>query len=403
MQITKSTFDGSGRIHLGSAYLNDNKDSDKKVYGRGQVVNVFFDGTGNNYFNANKRPGEESSYGNDKSNIARMWESIDGDKGQSLSVYVEGIGTKRGQSDSGFMGGGFGLGEYGVEKRVYGAFDDIKKKINELGVKLPNVLTLNVFGFSRGAAAARYFVHLVNTEPQRFDSVGIPRSTTRVVVNFVGLFDCVTKIGVSVKNDVEKFGQKFYSGYASKVFHLRAGDEFRANFPVTDIQSAKGSCKGYELIIPGSHSDVGGGYAAGVASETKVLLRGDAFLGFMYEKGWYQPKHKLSDTAWRRNVIGSYQRVGLAIMTDKAEQYSGIQYPAYLTNEPNGAHDEPVRVLMGILRPIAKNESKSEYKLEEWGGKQRATWFREYYLHMSCDQGGIHGVTGDFKRELISG
>ena len=192
-------------------------------------------------------------------------------------------------------GGGFGLGEYGVEKRVYGAFDDIKKKINELGVKLPNVLTLNVFGFSRGAAAARYFVHLVNTEPQRFDSVGIPRSTTRVVVNFVGLFDCVTKIGVSVKNDVEKFGQKFYSGYASKVFHLRAGDEFRANFPVTDIQSAKGSCKGYELIIPGSHSDVGGGYAAGVASETKVLLRGDAFLGFMYEKGWYQPKHKLSD------------------------------------------------------------------------------------------------------------
>ena len=177
MQITKSTFDGSGRIHLGSAYLNDKKDSDKKVYGRGQVVNVFFDGTGNNYFNANKRPGEESSYGNDKSNIARMWESIDGDKGQSLSVYVEGIGTKRGQSDSGFMGGGFGLGEYGVEKRVYGAFDDIKKKINELGVKLPNVLTLNVFGFSRGAAAARYFVDLVNTEPQRFDSVGIPRST----------------------------------------------------------------------------------------------------------------------------------------------------------------------------------------------------------------------------------
>ena len=176
MQITKSTFDGSGRIHLGSAYLNDKKDSDKKVYGRGQVVNVFFDGTGNNYFNANKRPGEESSYGNDKSNIARMWESIDGDKGQSLSVYVEGIGTKRGQSDSGFMGGGFGLGEYGVEKRVYGAFDDIKKKINELGVKLPNVLTLNVFGFSRGAAAARANP---STRPSRTRVPGVHGCTSR--------------------------------------------------------------------------------------------------------------------------------------------------------------------------------------------------------------------------------
>ena len=402
MQITKSTFDGSGRIHLGSAHLNDKKDSDKKVYAKGQVVNVFFDGTMNNYYNANKRPGEDSSYGNDKSNVARMWESIDKQDNQSMSVYIEGIGTKRGQPDSGFAGGGFGRGEYGVAERVYGAFGDIKKKLDQRGIK-SQVLTLNVFGFSRGAAAARYFVHLVHSEPQRFDNVGLPRSTTQVRVNFVGLFDCVTKIGAFVSNDVEKFGQRFYSGYANKVFHLRAGDEFRSNFPVTDIQSAKGSCNGYEFMIPGSHSDVGGGYQAGVESETKVLLRGDAFLGFMYEKGWYQPKHKLSDTAWRRNVIGSYQRVGLAIMTDKAEQYSGIQYPASLTSEPNGTHDEPVRALMKILRPIAKGESRSIYKLEDWNGVDRAKWFHEYYLHMSCDQGGVHIVTGDFKRELIAG
>ena len=144
-------------------------------------------------------------------------------------------------------------------------------------------------------------------------------------------------------------------------------------------------------------------YPTRVVSETKVLLRGDAFLGFMYEKGWYQPKHKLSDTAWRRNVIGSYQRVGLAIMTDKAEQYSGIQYPASLTSEPNGTHDEPVRALMKILRPIAKGESRSIYKLEDWNGVDRAKWFREYYLHMSCDQGGVHIATGDFRRELIAG
>ena len=364
------------------------------------VVNVFFDGTGNNYFNANQKPGEDSSYGNDFSNIARMWDAIKGHTKQCSSVYIEGIGTKRGQQDSGLIGGGLGWGEYGVEKRTKSAFYEIIKKISN---QEPTILTLNVFGFSRGAAAARYFVHLSNTEPNRFYEAGLSRQTTKIYINFVGLFDCVTKVGASARNDVDIYGQRFRSNYAKKVFHLRAGDEFRSNFPVTDIQSAKGSCNGYEFMIPGSHSDVGGGYQAGVESETKVLLRGDAFLGFMYEKGWYQPKHKLSDTAWRRNVIGSYQRVGLAIMTDKAEQYSGIQYPASLTNGPNGTHDEPVRALMKILRPIAKGESRSVYKLEDWNGVDRAKWFREYYLHMSCDQGGVHIATGDFRRELIAG
>jgi hypothetical protein len=66
-------------------------------------VNLFFDGTLNNYFNVETRDqavidrhgGKETSYDNALSNVARMWDSLDKERdGPDLGVYVEGNCSK---------------------------------------------------------------------------------------------------------------------------------------------------------------------------------------------------------------------------------------------------------------------------------------------------------------------
>lgn len=136
-------------------------------------------------------------------------------------------------------------------------------------VMIPHYVTLNVFGFSRGAAAARNFVHLANTQPELFKNAELdkdwnfaknnPSKQNGVSVNFVGLFDTVASYGkdLNFSNDTEQLHLNFDSGYANKVVHLVALDEYRANFPLTNINSALGLSArngkgkmGYELRIP---------------------------------------------------------------------------------------------------------------------------------------------------------
>lgn len=79
-------------------------DSFHEVEVVGAEVNVFFDGTENNFFNVTatedvkaKFKGE-GSYSNAQSNIATMWSSLDA--AGKPSVYIDGIGTSRLQADN---------------------------------------------------------------------------------------------------------------------------------------------------------------------------------------------------------------------------------------------------------------------------------------------------------------
>ena len=79
-----------------------------------------------------------------------------------------------------------------------------------------NWVRLNAFGFSRGAAAARWFIHaalngdfrrprpLRQRRPliARVRALGI--EIQRVEVKFVGLFDTVSAFGVNHENDTEQ-------------------------------------------------------------------------------------------------------------------------------------------------------------------------------------------------------
>ncbi|MBC8643192.1 DUF2235 domain-containing protein [Flavobacterium lindanitolerans] len=109
--------------------------------------------------------GTDNSYSNDYTNVARMWKYCD----KEYRIYVEGMGTDDKQKDSqdGFA---FGAGLTGVRAKVRKACEIMANKINEEKRKGNNrnkvltKITVDAFGFSRGAASARNFVHEVNVK-----------------------------------------------------------------------------------------------------------------------------------------------------------------------------------------------------------------------------------------------
>ncbi len=121
-------------------------------------ANVFFDGTLNNYFNVkeadqstkNQYGGEDTSYANDLSNVARMWQPMYLERDSpDLGVYIEGMGTTKFKADS-LRGYAFGTGETGIVARAQAATEPLKELVTEKRGKqgLPAILEINVFGFS---------------------------------------------------------------------------------------------------------------------------------------------------------------------------------------------------------------------------------------------------------------
>lgn len=106
--------------------------------------------------------GTDNSYSNDYTNVARMWMCCD----EEYRIYVEGMGTKKisRDDDEGFQ---FGSGSIsGIRARVREACDkladNIQVQIGKEFKKKLKVITVDVFGFSRGAASARNFVSEIN-------------------------------------------------------------------------------------------------------------------------------------------------------------------------------------------------------------------------------------------------
>ncbi|MCP4472817.1 MAG: hypothetical protein GY815_19430, partial [Gammaproteobacteria bacterium] len=193
-------------------------------------VAIFFDGTLNNRINVEEREKDseiyqkygdpedgESSYDNGRTNIAIMephvFETADGFD-HCMKVYVEGQGTFNLKGDSD-LGAGFGGGGSGVATRADDGIKQAVIEIDENGEIKPaehfiEKLTLDVFGFSRGAAAARYAIHVMFNgriqqvdqysgeilyafEPihVRLNNFGYDIEVGAVEVRFAGLYDTV--------------------------------------------------------------------------------------------------------------------------------------------------------------------------------------------------------------------
>jgi len=319
-------------------------------------VGMFFDGTGNNRFNSesvyyskiksnNDRlsttdiPANElteitvqdenknekkvkvkitdrDSYWNPYSNVAKLYDLYkevrtkdyedkknypEYGKHLILKQYIEGIGTKKGESDD-ILGSGLARSSWGILSRVNEGIEKLvaEQFITATGKKI-NKIVFDVFGFSRGAAAARHFCNEVKkgieykTIPKdRYDQrpakveiipaggfLGkklkqkgyLPAGTTYVIeIRFLGIFDTVISdivlkdnLGVklapiSTLFPIAQFALKAINTdirelAIGKTFHITAQNEWRANFALTP------SNKDHTLGMLGSHSDIGGGYA----------------------------------------------------------------------------------------------------------------------------------------------
>lgn len=337
-------------------------------------INLFFDGTLNNGNNTDGRlaynkkkkglalsPDESkaaeayrknhedgSSYENYYSNIAIMHQmNLADNTKKEIKVYIEGEGTEdyKGDDTDGYA---FGSGKTGIPAKVNKALLRIKEGIKFIEDKkyikekeFINEIELTVFGFSRGAAAARHFIALKYKVQDEYNI-----ESAKFSVKFVGLFDTVSSYhdahslitGAANKNfdnDVEELKLKMEG--VKKVFHLTAADEYRENFSLTTIEHSIAAGVGFELEIPGAHSDVGGGYGE-IEDETRYFSDEPDFKNIqqvLLEQGWYTPQQfnypMKSEQAGkpyggtRKGIPNSYQYVALAIMVKMAEKY-GLQF-----------------------------------------------------------------------------
>ncbi|MEQ0737408.1 T6SS phospholipase effector Tle1-like catalytic domain-containing protein [Enterobacter asburiae] len=284
------------------------------VRGIALTVGVFFDGTGNNRANSDdlrlayahcaNLVGEDRARACEKyekharaelgnaswqggiTNISRLFdlyqssdELNDSETEAQVKIYVSGIGTADGESDS-MLGAALGSS---LIRQFEGVVTKTDEALDKISAELSRFIKLNrdkvaiakvqfdVFGFSRGAAAARHFANRVMNQDAEI-AVAIDKGLDLTghhgkaagEVRFLALFDTVAAIG-SLLNFYGINGRsnpgvnlELRPSVAQKVFQISAMHECRYNFSLNSIAGMWP-----ELALPGAHSDIGGGYNAG--------------------------------------------------------------------------------------------------------------------------------------------
>jgi len=286
-------------------------------------ISLFFDGTLNNRENIEEREVDEvgkigasgtvghslykrnrgddgnNSYDNGRTNIAIMEPHVE-EQADDYDVYakhyIAGQGAFTHKKDS-VWGYAFGIGKSGVVGRaVEGVSDALNSIVNSNKININNhyikLLTIDVFGFSRGAATARHAIYMLfNRGDSYYDEFteetihefypihelladrGFDIKPSAVELRFAGLYDTVLSYIISQKSDSSNdVLNQTAVHYAQKALHLAAADEHRADFPLHNIKCTKGN-GGEEYFLPGVHSDIGGSYNQ--ANSLKIDEKGE--------------------------------------------------------------------------------------------------------------------------------
>ena len=292
-------------------------------------MSIFFDGTGNNL--------DADTHTDEHSNVARLFRAHPRDNRaqQIFARYVPGLGTYFGDvGDPGGTATGRGAGAYGQE-RLDWAFKELANILRAAEKRMADnksqiiEVRLAVFGFSRGAASARAFCRelqksCVGTRGNykvragAMGSSGIAlKGGYPIDVYFLGIFDTVASVGVPLAaNNITAarrnentwrgaggIGEDNLTGLAfgepgadpspgmadghgdwadglqvadvvSQCLHLVAGHEIRNSFPLDSALHGMSYPLGVsEMVLPGVHSDVGGGYRQGEGGRNAMLSR----------------------------------------------------------------------------------------------------------------------------------
>lgn len=427
------------------------KEDKKKV---NVTFNMFFDGTMNNMTNTEERikktnvyydksNQKDDSYTNYYSNVALLYLNNEVKVEENIiSIYTEGIGTEDKKQDQAFPGGALGTGiaiyVRGIKDKVYRGLiqmkDRAQKKYLQNKIDIGKV-TINVFGFSRGAAAARYFMSQENFI-QMFLKLD---SKKDINFNFIGLFDTVASYGIIHINDVSDLRLDI-GGKAKKVIQLAAADEYRSNFKLTDVTSSIKAGVGYQLTMPGAHSDIGGGYSE-TTDEKRYLGEymeyGDSNEGATksfkkikekyIRQGWYTDKEfviekeqktnfsKLDTLTFstlyklygvRKGLKNSYQYIPLAIMKTFSETYGNMQFNSVKIKKYN-VENELVAVKNQLYNYAIGNDGINALSVTLQ--HSQLMWVRNKYLHRSnkddepFTMGGRYDEYGNPDRDILKG
>ncbi len=231
------------------------------------------------------------SAANDKTNVWKLYEQFKvGGETLSAHAYISGIGTRdpvagseglEYRSDN-MLTKGLDLDFGGENTSIVGKVNQaceqgivaaVKRDLREAltSIECIHRIVFDVFGFSRGAAAARHFVNVIDQKADHPLVQAIANTPTirlkagfdwakrdDVRITFVGIFDTVASsyhpsLNIRLQDDC-----------AERVVHLTALDEVRKHFPLTRVTPTVIGTSipphFTELALPGAHSDIGGGY-----------------------------------------------------------------------------------------------------------------------------------------------
>jgi hypothetical protein len=250
-----------------------------------------FDGTGNNE--------EIDSPTHEHSNVARLYRAMPKDKPEAglLTFYIPGIGTPF--REIGDKGGDWKAAvAWGGQARLDWAWARLEEQIAKAAARANNpvnkicMINVAVFGFSRGAALARAFaVKLQAASQQQGQGWVFTKGGYPIRLYFMGLFDTVASVGVPTsarkyQREAMLAGRLLgplpvlmasvadgHAAWASdlripdmaeRCIHHVAAHEIRNSFPLdTVLENGRYPSKAVEVVYPGVHSNVGGGYRPG--------------------------------------------------------------------------------------------------------------------------------------------
>lgn len=253
-----------------------------------------FDGTGNNE--------KIDAPTNEHSNVARLYRAMQKDQlaiGR-VTFYIPGIGTPF--REIGDKGGDWksAVG-WGGQARLDWAWARFQAEVNKAAARANNpvnrirMIHVALFGFSRGAALARAFAVKLQQHCEPHGAGWVTKQGRHPIrLYFMGLFDTVASVGVPTA--ARKYQSEAVAvarvapwlaavpvwltstadGHASWASDLRippmalrcvhhvAAHEIRNSFPLdTLLEGGRYPVNAVEVVYPGVHSNVGGGYRPG--------------------------------------------------------------------------------------------------------------------------------------------
>ncbi|MBF4256540.1 DUF2235 domain-containing protein [Vibrio anguillarum] len=295
------------------------------------------------------------SASNELTNVQKLFELYEKNQfsenrlAYSIAEYVTGIGTGNSTNiapadESEIFGQGAGIGKYGVTAKVSTSIEQLSTSIINIKSVFAeadpntvdgfNKLQFDVFGFSRGAAAARHFINVVldgeqGEFAQAFSKAcqksGVPlaygfdwdeadEAKANCEITFAGLFDTVASVvdllsfDFSTHHDNGDVRLWLDPQRVRRAVHLTADPsiECRYNFSLNHLNSVDSAAHFHEFVLPGAHSDIGGGY------HSRLSYNNSDYLLPILEKKLVKRVSRSFSDRWDKDRAEQYVRRKLA-------------------------------------------------------------------------------------------